>query len=86
MKKILATMVKGFFVTLVIAWIIIVFMDYFKVRDGKNPQFCIKEEIKRYDDGTVYSCLGIGYKVYRYDRKSISASEFGPFFIKERTH
>ena len=72
---------------LVIAWIILFFVDYFRARQAKNLVFCIKEETKNYDDGTVYSCTGLGYKMYRYKRSSINTTvEFGPFFIKEKTN
>lgn len=84
MKKIIVNIFKVMVILLVIAWIAIIFIDYFNVTNDKEPQFCIKEETKTYDDGTVYSCTGLGYKLFRYDRKSISAVEFGPFFIQER--
>ncbi len=78
--------IKVIVLALVIIWIIIFFIDYFRARQSKTPIFCISEETKEYDDGTVYSCTGLGYKMYKYDRSSINASiEFGPFFIKERT-
>ncbi len=78
--------IKVIVLALVIIWIIIFLIDYFRARQSKTPIFCISEETKEYDDGTVYSCTGLGYKMYKYDRSSINASiEFGPFFIKERT-
>ena len=78
--------IKVIVLALVIIWIIIFFIDYFRARQSKTPIFCISEETKENDDGTVYSCTGLGYKMYKYDRSSINASiEFGPFFIKERT-
>ena len=84
MKKVIINVLKIIAILLVIVWIGIIFVDYFKARDGHDPMFCIKEEVKTYDDGTVYSCTGLGYKLFRYERKSISAVEFGPFFIQER--
>jgi len=84
MKKIVVTTLKIMVIVLIVAWIAMIFVDYFKARSEKPMLFCIKEETKVYDDGTVYSCTGLGYKMYKYDRKSISAVEFGPFFIKER--
>ena len=78
--------IKIVILALVIIWIIIFFIDYFRARQSKTPIFCLFEETKEYDDGTVYSCAGLGYKMYKYDRNSINASiEFGPFFIQERT-
>ena len=78
--------VKVIILALVIVWIIIFFIDYFRARKSLRPIFCIHEETITYDDGTVYVCTGLGYKMYEYNRSSVSASiEFGPFFIKERT-
>ena len=78
--------IKIVVLALIIIWIIIFFIDYFRARQSKTPIFCLSEQTKEYDDGTVYSCTGLGYKMYKYDLASIDASiEFGPFFIKERT-
>ena len=68
------------------AWAIMVFTDYFKTRNDKHPIFCLKENTHKYDDGETYECIGLGYKMYDYKRDSITAKEFGPFFIKERTN
>ena len=62
-----------------------VFSDYFRVRQNKDPMFCISETINEYADGSTYVCSGLGYKMIRYNRDCLSASEFGPFLIKERT-
>ena len=87
MKKVQkGDVIKVAILTFVIIWIIIFFIDYFRARQSKDPIFCISEQTKEYEDGSVYSCIGLGYKMYRYNRNSIDASiEFGPFFIKERT-
>lgn len=78
--------IKIVILAIVIIWIICFFIDYFRARQAKTPIFCIKEEVKEYEDGTVYSCTGLGYKMYKYDRASIPVSiQFGPFFIQERT-
>lgn len=77
-------LLKILVIVLVMVWIIIVFVDYMKARKGETPIFCLSEETKMYSDGTTYSCTGLGYKIYNYDR-SFKAVEFGPFFIKERT-
>lgn len=70
---------------LVLAWVAIVFYDYYLVSKEEKPKFCIKEEDKKYDDGTTYECVGLGYKVYIYNRTNMEAAyEFGPFFIDER--
>lgn len=70
---------------ILIGWMVIVFMDYYRVTNEKEPKFCIKEETIQYEDGTVESCTGLGYKVYEYKRDSFKAIEFGPFWAKDRS-
>ena len=69
---------------IILAWVVLVLIDFYNVQTKQQPKFCIKEETHKYSDGTVYECTGLGYKVFKYNRKSFSAVEFGPFFIKER--
>ena len=71
-----------------IFWIIILGLfavwvtDFIRVRDDKKPMFCIKKIEHKYDDGTTEECVGLGYKVYTYNRKSINLkSQFAPFFV-----
>ena len=70
---------------ILIGWMVIVLIDFYNVNKKEEPFFCIKENTEKYDDGTVYSCLGVGYKVYRYERSCFSAIEFGPFWSKDRS-
>ncbi len=78
--------IKVIILALIIVWIICFFIDYLRARQMKDPIFCLSETTKEYSDGKVYSCTGLGYKMYRYERSSIGTNlEFGPFFIKERT-
>ena len=84
----MSTSNKGDIVKLVILSIVIIcfFIDYFRARQSKNPLFCLHQETVKYDDGSVYKCTGLGYKMYKYNRTSVPTSvEFGPFFMKERT-
>lgn len=85
MKKTIMTILKVVFLLVLFAWICLVFTDYFRARKDEKPLVCLKEETKVYDDGTVYQCTGLGYKMFKYERASITATEFGPFFIQERT-
>ena len=63
----------------------VVIFDFYKVSQEEDPVFCISKETITYDDGTVDLCTGLGYKVYNYNRASITGYEFGPFWIEERT-
>ena len=71
-----------FWVAIVILFFVWVF-DFVKFKQEKKPSFCIKNNVYEFDDGTVEECIGLGYKVYYYDRKSINIkTQFGPFFVK----
>ena len=77
--------IKVAVLSIIIIWILLFFIDYFRARQVKKPIFCLHQETKVYDDGTTYICDGPGYKVYMYKRSSIPITvQFGPFFIKER--
>lgn len=66
-------------VILSIIWII----DFTNVQNEKSPKFCISKKTHAFVDGTVDECVGLGYKVYEYDRESISGiRQFSPFYIK----
>jgi hypothetical protein len=85
MKKNIIIIIKIAILVLLFCWIVIVFTDYFRVRQDKSPMFCISEQDIEYDDGSVHICTGIGYKTIRYNRSCISAAEFGSITLKERT-
>lgn len=84
MKKVIITILKVLILLILFLWIVLVFVDYFRVRNNNNPLFCLSEETKTYEDGSNYICNGLGYKMIRYNRTCLSATEFGPFIIKER--
>lgn len=66
-------------------WMAICLIDFYNTTQEKEPIFCLKKETTKYDDGNVKSCLGLGYKVYHYNRKRLKAIEFGPFWSKDRS-
>lgn len=86
MKKGLVLFFKILVLIAFVVWVGIVFVDYFKTRNDKMPVFCIKETTYEYEDGKTYECVGLGYKMYKYNRDSITATEFGPIFIEQRTN
>jgi hypothetical protein len=68
------------------AWMAIVLVDFIEVRKENDPKFCfINNHTITYDDGSVEECYGLGYKVIKYNRESLKAIEFGPFWISEKT-
>lgn len=84
--KIISKLSTLVFILLVIGWAIILYNDYKKVSNGEDPNFCIKNEIKDYTDGSVHICYGLGYKVYKYDRSVHKAIEFGPIWMEEKDY
>lgn len=67
------------FAVLAFIWI----TDFVKVTREEEPVFCIKNKVHTFDDGTVNECVGLGYKVYTYNRDSFDKGvQFGPFFTK----
>ncbi len=82
LRKILSTA----FVILLVAWLSIILVDFLKVKEYKDPIFCIKKQtVKHTDNRKTEICTGLGYKVQNYyeDNKHV-ATEFGPFFIDDR--
>ena len=84
-KSIIGKIFSFITTTIIFIWVAIAMIDFINVNQEKEPIFCIKKETIQYDDGTVELCTGPGYKVYKYQRKSIQGVEFGPFWIKEKT-
>ena len=84
MKKVLTVIFKILILLAIVSWVIVVCYDFFQVKKEKNPKFCIYETVHKYDDGETYECVGLGYKVYKYRRYTLTATEFGPIFISER--
>jgi hypothetical protein len=67
------------------AWMAVCLIDFYKVHQKQDPIFCFKKDVTHYNDGDVKWCLGPGYKVFQYNRKSFQAIEFGPFWSKDRS-
>ena len=66
---------------LLLVWI----LDFVNVKQNKDPKFCIKKETLTVENGTVDSCLGMGYKVFTYHTSNMDgAKEFGPFWSEPR--
>ncbi|MEG2250533.1 MAG: hypothetical protein RSD09_03035 [Bacilli bacterium] len=55
-------------ITITLIWTI----DYFNVAFKKEPMFCVTEEIKTYKDGYIKTCNGLGYKIKKYNRESLT--------------
>lgn len=71
-------------VTLVVAWIGLILVEYFRYQDNEPMLVVLKEETFTYEDGHVYVYWGLGYKSITYERTSIYGKEFGHAFTKVR--
>ncbi len=76
--------VKTIFWVIVILLVAIATFDFYRVRNGKKPMFCIHNEVHEYHDGKTHECIGLGYKVYEYKRNDLHGVEFVSIFAKER--
>lgn len=78
-KKIFSFIFWILIIALAAIWII----DFMHVQNEEKPQFCLKSVTHTFDDGEVNECVGLGYKIYYYNRSSMSEGyQFGPFFVK----
>ena len=84
MKKTIKTLLKGFITIIIVAWVGLIVVEYFRYQDNKPLLISLKEETIDYEDGHVYIYWGLGYKAITYERTSIFGKEFGHLFIKVR--
>lgn len=84
MKKTLGILIKGLVITLVVVWIGLILVEYFRYQDNEPMLVVLKEETLSYEDGHVYVHWGLGYKSITYERTSLYGKEFGHIFIKVR--
>lgn len=73
-----------------IFWIFVILVmgiwtyDFYRIRNGKDPRLCFKEEEHVYEDGITKEYIGFGYKVYIYNRTDLEGREFVFMFAKEK--
>ena len=84
MKKTLGILFKVLLVTIVVIWIGLILVEYFRYQDNEPMLVVLKEETISYDDGHVYVYWGLGYKSITYERTSLYGKEFGHIFIPVR--
>lgn len=86
-KKIISILVTS----LLVFWAVVFVFDF--IRCGHNdkngniqkPLIIIKTNTYNYDDGSVTEYMSLGYKYIEYNRNSLRAYEFGPFWLKVRS-
>ncbi len=73
---------------LVVAWSFIMYSDYTRVNDKKNPKYCIWEQkVDKFENGSISSCVGLGYRVVHYNKtneagEEVRVDEFTPIWVK----
>lgn len=84
-KSLLSKIINVILWIILLLWMAACMIDFYGVYKEKDPMFCISKGQTKYEDGTVDWCIGAGYKIYHYNRKSYNAVEFGPFWIEDRS-
>ena len=84
-KSLFSRIINVILWVVLIAWMAICLIDFYNAKTGKSPIFCLKKETTKYDDGSVDTCTGLGYKIFNYKRTSFKGIEYGPFWSKDRT-
>ena len=68
-------------------WAFLVYTDFGNIKRNEEPQFCFfgtkKQEIK--NKGSIEECLGLGYKVVKYQTYDARMTEFVPLWEKTKT-
>ena len=88
--KVIKKIISILFTLVLIAYISLIVIDFLrcgqKDKDGnvQKPLIVIKETTYNYDDGTATEYMSLGYKYVEYNRNSLRAYEFGPFWVKIR--
>ena len=76
---------------LVLGWSYIMYTDYTRVNNKKEPKYCIWQKTEeKFENGTITSCTGLGYKVIHYNKTSedgdnVRVDELVPIWIKTKT-
>lgn len=80
-KKVLNVAFWVIFCVVLAIWVV----DFVQTQRNKEPVFCLKKVTHQYDDGTVNECTGLGYRIFKYNRKTLPTGvDFAPIFVKQR--
>ena len=83
MKSKIITILKVLVLVVIIAWMVLFVVDYFRARGGEKPLVCLSESTKTNSKGTYYQCVSLGYKYFEYDGSDrLPGYGFGAAFIK----
>ena len=81
MKDTIVKYLKIGFIVIIVLWLIIFVVDYFRARNNTKPLFCFYETNKIVKGNKYYKCVSLGYKYYEYIEPSQKTYGFGAIFM-----
>ncbi len=83
MKKNILTILKVIVLVLLVSWMILFVVDYFRASKGNKPSICFNEETKTNKKGEYYRCISLGYKYFEYKENNGKVTYgFGAAFLQ----
>ena len=81
--KIVINILKVSIIVILVSWMTLFVIDYFRAKGNTKPLVCLKDNTKTNANGTYYECISFGYKYFEYNGSDRAPSYgFGPMFIK----
>ena len=85
-KSPVKTIILLIFLAVFIGWAYLVYSDYGRVKNSEEPKYCVfGTNVDKTEDGTISECIGLGYKVIKYQTLDIKMTEFVPVWEKTKT-
>lgn len=82
MKNNTLTIVKATIIILIVLWMILFVVDYFRARQELKPLICLNEKTVELTNGSYYQCISFGYKYYVYQKDGEKLVGLGASFVK----
>ena len=86
--KVFKKIISILFTLVLVAWVCLIVFDFIKCGqkdengEFQKPLIVLKETKYDYDDGSATEYMSLGYKFIVYNRNSLRAYKFGPFWLK----
>ena len=84
-KSIFGKIVNVILWIILLLWMAACLTDFYRTNKEQKPLFTFKYETTKYEDGTVDTYTGLGYKIFHYNRATFKGLEYGPFWSKDRS-
>ncbi len=84
MKDKIFTILKVLIIVLLVGWMVLFVVDYFRAKSGEKPFVCLKENTKTKGAESYYECISFGYKYFEYNGGGTTAPGYGfsAIFVK----